>query len=188
MKFGRWMLAPLLLGLAGWTLACAPSASAVTITNVSAGDNFFSPIDVTINVNDKVKWTWIGFNQHTVTSDTGLWDSGLHGTGFTFTNTFTAAGRFPYHCTVHANVGSVTVQTTNAPPIVLSNPQRVSDTQFQFDYTANAGLRYVIQRSDSLTNFTAINTNTATGSSVTFTDSAATLDSSFYRVGLLPSP
>src|SRR6266446_3120625 len=118
MKFRRWMLAPLLLGIAGWTLTCAPSASAASITNVSVGDNFYSPTNVSIAVNDKVKWVWIGFNQHTVTSDTGLWNSGLHSIGFTFTNTFTAAGSFPYYCTIHSNVGWVTVQGTIPPPIL----------------------------------------------------------------------
>src|SRR5437867_393798 len=112
MKVGRWLSEPLLLGIAGWTLICAPPALAVTITNVNVGDNFFAPTNVTITVNDQVKWTWTGFNTHSSTSDTGLWDSGLHSTGFRFTNTFTVAGSFPYHCITHPeHVGSVTVVT-----------------------------------------------------------------------------
>src|SRR5437867_2460603 len=106
MNFRRWIFESFLLGLAAWALSCAPSASTAAMTNVSVGDNYFLQPNVTINVNDKVKWTWIGLSQHTVTSDTGLWDSGLHGTGFTFTNTFAAAGSFPYHCIPHGNVGS----------------------------------------------------------------------------------
>jgi len=122
MKFGRWTLVSFLLGLGGWALTSAPAGLAVTITNVNVGDNFFAPTNVTINVNDQVKWTWIGSLQHSSTSDTGLWDSGLHSTGFRFTNTFTAAGSFPYHCTVHLNLVSVTVGATTAQAIVWSNP------------------------------------------------------------------
>src|SRR5882672_2245912 len=70
---------------------------ASNITNVSIGDFFFSPAAVTINVNDQVKWTWIGSVGHTTTSNTGLWDSGVKGNGSTFVTTFATAGTFPYH-------------------------------------------------------------------------------------------
>jgi len=72
--------------------------------------------------------------------------------------------------------------------VVLSNPERLSPTQFRFTYTANPGLRYVVERSETLPNFTGINTNTAAGNSVTFTDSSATASQSFYRVERLPNP
>src|SRR5919198_1228987 len=169
MQFGRQMFESSLLGLVGWALICGAPAFAVTITNVSVGDDFFNPPNVTIAVNDKVRWMWVGLNQHSSTSDTGLWDSGLQNPGFRFTNTFSMAGSFPYHCTVPTHVGQVgniTVQSAKPPPILLSNPQRLSATQFRFDYTASAGQQYVVQRSTSFTNFIALATNTAAGSSV----------------------
>src|SRR5213594_972114 len=127
-----------LLALAGFAISCGRTASALTITNVNVGDNFFSPTNVTIAVNDKVKWVWIGSLTHSSTSYMGLWDSGIHSLGFRFTNTFTAAGCFPYHCVVHAeHIGSVTVVVTNVPWIMPCSPKRVSATQFQFGYTAN---------------------------------------------------
>ncbi len=48
---------------------------------------------------------------HSTTSDTGVWDSGQHGTPNMFDFTFNQAGTFPYHCTVHGTVmnGTVTV-------------------------------------------------------------------------------
>jgi plastocyanin len=80
------------------------------MTNVTVFSNGFNPTAVTINVNDSVKWTWTG-NSHSTTSTGGLWDSGVHNSGFTFTNKFTSSGNFPYICTVHTFMtGSVTVQ------------------------------------------------------------------------------
>jgi hypothetical protein len=83
----------------------------------------FNPSSVTIDVNDQVRWTWVS-DFHDTTSDTpGLWGSGLHNTGFTFTYTFTAAGTFPYSCTFHGFTGVVNVQGGNTVPTVsISSP------------------------------------------------------------------
>src|SRR5262245_55192127 len=82
-------------------LAGSVTASAAILTNVNIVDNAFNPGAIAIQVNDRVKWSWVGGNPHSSTSDTGIWDSDVHGTGFSFTNLFSAAGSFPYHCTVH---------------------------------------------------------------------------------------
>jgi len=114
-----------LAGLAACVLSSLPLARAVNVTNVDIGDFFFSPSAVTINVNDQVKWTWIGANPHTTTSNTGLWDSGVKGNGSTFVTTFATAGTFPYHCSVHPFMtGAITVQAPpNMPPtIAITNP------------------------------------------------------------------
>ena len=110
--------------LATCALMLSPPVLASNVANVNIGDFFFSPAAVTINVNDQVRWTWIGSIGHTTTSDTGLWDSGINGNGATFVNTFAAAGRFPYHCTVHPfMMGAITVQAANLPPtIAITNP------------------------------------------------------------------
>ncbi len=110
--------------LATCVLILSSPVLASNIANVNIGDFFFSPSAVTINVNDQVKWTWIGSIGHTTTSDTGLWDSGINGNGATFVNTFTGAGRFPYHCTVHPfMMAAITVQAPNVPPsIAITDP------------------------------------------------------------------
>lgn len=275
-----WLLA--LCGLAGWMLA-GPLSGQAAVTNVSIGDDFFNPASVTINVNDQVLWTWAGNIPHSTTSNTGLWDSGLIGHGSTYSHTFSAAGSFPYHCTLHAFMtGSVTVQGGNVPPsvaitvptngatfaapwtgtiqatvsdtdgtvskvdffagatplgtvnnpppnpsftvtnlaagnytltavatdnggatntsagvaisvvtpvaIVLSSPQRVSATAFQFNYSATPGLGYVVLGSGTLPGFSPISTNTASSSSETFLDNGATGPVNFYRVQLVPNP
>lgn len=99
---------------------------ATVVTNVNIGDFFFSPTAVTVNVNDSVMWTWVGTISHSTTDNTvaPLWDSGLRGNGAHYTNTFTAAGTFPYFCSLHTFMtASVTVQSANiAPSIALTWP------------------------------------------------------------------
>ncbi|SPE55469.1 putative Blue (Type 1) copper domain protein [Verrucomicrobia bacterium] len=112
------------LGLAVFSLI-APSLLWAATANISIGDNFFSPTATNINIGDQVKWTWIGTNFHSTTSDTGLWDSGIHAGGnFNFTMTFPTAGNFPFHCNVHSFMtGAVTVVVASTPPTVsLTNP------------------------------------------------------------------
>src|SRR6266478_2028882 len=275
-QLSKWAFA----GIAICTLILAQPVLAVNVASVSIGDFFFSPTAVIINVNDQVKWTWIGSIGHTTTSDTGLWDSGVKGGGSTFVNTYTTAGSFPYHCTVHPFMtAAITVQVANVPPtvaitnppngsvlaspatfslvatasdtdgsitnvlflqgttslgnvqkspclvtvqnlaagdytfaavatdnggasatnaipihvvtpapIMLSDAQRLSTTNFQFSYSATAGLRYVVQRSADLTDWTVLTTNAATSGSEIFLDQSATGNAGFYRVGLLPNP
>jgi plastocyanin len=86
------------------------------------------------------------------------------------------------------NPASITV--VNPAPILLSAPALSAVANFQFSYSANVGLSYVVQTSTNLlaTNWVALVTNLAGSSSVTFTDLNATANPAFYRVGLLPNP
>jgi plastocyanin len=63
----------------------------------------FSPASVTlvIGVNNTVTWTNNDYSIHTVTSNTGLFDSGLLNHGNSWTYTFTAPGTYGYHCSIH---------------------------------------------------------------------------------------
>ncbi len=71
----------------------------------------FSPSTVTITLNSTVVWTNKDAVSHTVTSDDGLFDSGLLSTNTVYSHQFTTAGTFNYHCTVHPNMlGKVIVQ------------------------------------------------------------------------------
>lgn len=100
-------------------LVTALSANAAT-HNVTVGDSFFSPSSLQIQVGDTVRWQFSGSLGHTSTSNTGLWDSGLRGSGSTFEHTFNSAGTFPYHCTPHQSfgmTGTIAVQEpVNQPP------------------------------------------------------------------------
>jgi plastocyanin len=86
-----------------------PATAAVT---VGPGTSLtFAPQNVDIAAGGTVNWTWGGSLPHTVTSDTGLFDSGVRTSG-TFSFTFAAPGTYNYFCAVHGrNVmfGSVVV-------------------------------------------------------------------------------
>ncbi len=61
----------------------------------------FDPASLTVPVNTTVKWTNKDPIPHTVTSDSGLFDSGNIGVGATYSHQFTTAGTYNYHCTIH---------------------------------------------------------------------------------------
>jgi plastocyanin len=60
----------------------------------------FSQSLITVKVGASVTWTNKSDNEHTVTSDDGLFDTSLVG-GDTFSFTFDQPGEFPYHCEIH---------------------------------------------------------------------------------------
>src|SRR5262249_36894232 len=104
-----------------------------------------------------------------------------------------AAGTYAFCAVAVDDSGSkatneLTISVVTPAPIRLSAAQRLSPTSFQFSYAATVGLRYVIQRSSDLTNWTDLTTNTAAANSITFRDAAATQNPAFYRVGLLHHP
>jgi plastocyanin len=101
----------------GVALVLAPTpAMAQSTVNVGINNFSFSPssIVVVIGVNNTVTWTnqQTGTN-HTVTANDNSWGSGgpiL--TGHTYTHTFTAAGTFDYHCSIHPTMtGKVIVES-----------------------------------------------------------------------------
>jgi plastocyanin len=286
-NLSRWVGA----GVGMMIFAQAFSGFAAT-TNVlvgAGGTLTFSPNNVKIAVGDQIIWTWQGnFHSTTSTNASGtiLWDSTVSSQPHSFTNTFNAAGSFPFFCSVHGGspffmTGVVSVAQSDLPPtvsitnpvnnatfsapasftlaatasdadgtvtnvqffqgaaslgnvatspyavpvnslsaadytfsavatdnggltatnaitlhvvtplpIVLTAPQFLSLTDFRFNYTANPGLTYLIQRASSLSSgiWTTLGTNQAGGTSVIFDDPAATGSPAFYRVGLLPNP
>ena len=82
------------------------------VANVQVGNNFFNPQNLNATVGTQVVWTWIADAvEHNVTFDGGGPNSPTQSSG-TFERTFTSAGTFPYHCTIHgaqAMSGSVVV-------------------------------------------------------------------------------
>jgi plastocyanin len=84
----------------------AASSQSVTIQNLS-----FQPNALTVPVGTTVTWTNNDSTQHTVTADDGSFDSGVLQQGATFSQTFTTAGTFSYHCNIHSTMrGTITVQ------------------------------------------------------------------------------
>jgi len=71
----------------------------------------FSPGTITVTANTIVTWTNKDGVTHTVTSNTGLFDSGTIGANKTYSHMFATAGSYPYHCTVHPSMtATVTVK------------------------------------------------------------------------------
>ena len=88
---------------AAFASALVPRASAQSTVNVSIQGYAFSPdsITVVIGMNNTVTWTHYDSVPHTVTADDNSWGSGDLATGATFTHTFSVAGTFDYHCSIH---------------------------------------------------------------------------------------
>jgi plastocyanin len=151
-------------------LGCSLSGFAATANVlVGSGGLVFTPATTNIAVNDRVIWTWAG-NNHSTTSDTnGLWDSLVNNSPHSFTNTFTSAGTFPYHCTIHVNLGmkgTIIVAAANVPPTVtITNP--ASGTVFA------APASVTIQASASDSDGTVTNVQFLVGANVVTNKAAA---------------
>jgi plastocyanin len=99
------IVARVLLTLAlclSYVVTLVPTSHAATF-QVSAIDNVFTPKELHIDVGDRVVWKNSGIRVHTVTSDTGLFDSGDLFIGQTFARTFKKEGYYFYHCTHHGS-------------------------------------------------------------------------------------
>jgi plastocyanin len=84
---------------------------------VNIAGSAFSPATVTVTVGDTVTWTNSDQISHTATADGGAFDTGTLGNGASGTITFSTAGSFPYHCTIHPSMaGTVTVEAAAAEP------------------------------------------------------------------------
>lgn len=78
-----------------------PAPSSATTSHVDVRDNFFDPQTLHVDPGDSVIWTNEGARTHTVTSDTGDFDSGRLDPGETFSHTFSKEGYYYYHCRFH---------------------------------------------------------------------------------------
>jgi LPXTG-motif cell wall-anchored protein len=106
--------------------------------SVTMVDDAFAPKVITIRAGESVTWTDTGNDPHTVTSDTGAFDSSpncptqlpscMH-KGQSFSHAFSTPGTYPYHCKIHGAAGGIgmsgTIVVTSAngspPPGGLPN-------------------------------------------------------------------
>jgi plastocyanin len=98
--------------------ACTPkgassgtAANTVKVVADSQKQGAYQPDPVKAQVGRSVTWTWEDQgNQHSVSADDGSFESCLQSGGSTFTTTFTKAGTYAYHCSIHPDMkGTVTV-------------------------------------------------------------------------------
>lgn len=86
-------------------LLISTAAQAQTTHDVTVGDSFFSPSDITIEVGDTVRWTNApGGLPHDVTADDFSFASQTSNE-FVFQRTFNSVAEVLYHCTVHSFPG-----------------------------------------------------------------------------------
>ena len=129
MRIFSWRL--IVVMIAAVSLIGYPKAASATTVNVTVGPNgnlVFDPESVTIRPGDQVKWTWDSGGHSTTSGSPGLpngiWDSGIHNAGATFTRTFNSTGTFPYYCTPHGGCCNMvgTVAVVNASPTPSPTP------------------------------------------------------------------
>lgn len=77
---------------------------------VSINDFFFQPASLNISTGSVVTWTNRGAAPHTVSSNTGAFESGTLQPSQHFSHTFSTPGVYAYHCNIHPQMrGTITV-------------------------------------------------------------------------------
>jgi plastocyanin len=126
------------------TVVLASSVSAAT-TNVDVNDGrFFSPRTLNQAPGGSVHWLASGVDDHSVTSDQGLFDTGAPRAGVNFTRTF-SAGTFAYHCRKHGINGGSMVGVVSVPPQVAAAPSGLPFTVKWATAASNTGNAYDVQ-------------------------------------------
>ncbi len=97
----RFLASAAAAALAAAVLVPAGAAEARAGASVTVANMAFGPASVTVGLGQSVTWTFQDATAHTSTSDQGFWNSGTKSGGATYSRTFTSAGTFAYHCTIH---------------------------------------------------------------------------------------
>jgi len=177
--------------MTGSIIVTAPNTPpAVSITNPVSGTVLSEPASVTIQASATDNGTVT--NVQFLVGSTVLTNK-ASAPFFAVTNNL-PAGDYILAAIASDNLGAKATNTVNISvvtqlPLVIGAPQ-LSTPSFQFNYTANTGLTYIVQRSTDLTvpDWTSIFTNKAASNPVVFVDDQATNSLGFYRVGRLPNP
>jgi plastocyanin len=182
-------------GMIGTIIVAAPNLPPnVAITNPANGTVFSEPADVTIQAsatdpNSGGSVTNVQFLVGTTVLTNEV------AAPFAATANNLSAASYTFLAVVTDNAGltatnAITVSVVTPVPLTLGTPTPLSSAHFQFNYSANVGLSYVIQQSTNLAsaNWISIFTNTAGSNPVTFIDSNAIANPGFYRVVRLPNP
>ena len=94
-----------------------PPAAAAANTAVDIAGFAFAPRTVTVHVGDTVTWSNADARSHTATADDGSFDTGTISNGASKSVTFSTAGTFAYHCSIHPQMtATVVVQVGALPP------------------------------------------------------------------------
>ena len=101
----KWMvITPLLLIILGTSYSCKKASDMPGPNEVFIQGKAFDPGTITVVANTTITWTNKDGVAHTVTSNTGLFDSGTINANGTYSHMFSTAGTYPYHCTIHPSM------------------------------------------------------------------------------------
>jgi len=128
----RRLRARFVVGVVGALVLGAFSVGGVLAADhaVAISGSSFSPREVTVTVGDTVTWTNSDQITHTATADGGSFDTGALSNTESGTVTFSTAGSFPYHCTIHPNMtGTITVEAAASGGGGGSATQPPTDTE-----------------------------------------------------------
>ena len=167
-----------------------PLPPSLAITNPPGGSVFAAPANVSIQAgvtNGSAAVTNVQFlvNNNLLASE----NSGP----FSAVTNNLSAGAYTLSAIALDNNGlaatnSVAISVVTPTTVSLSGFSRPSAADFQFTYSADIGLTYVVQRSVDLATWIPLFTNKAASNPVLFDDPNATNALNLYRVGRLPNP
>lgn len=93
-----------ILALVAGVAVLPGSPAAATDATVTVADMTFTPGTVTVTLGGAVTWDFADATAHTTTSNQGFWNSGPKSSGQSFARTFTSAGTYGYHCSIHPSM------------------------------------------------------------------------------------
>lgn len=136
----------LAVAAAGGLVLALPSVAAGPTTDVNVEFSDYRPDRLDVLPGETVSWTNVSTRTHTVTSDTGVFDSGNLVGGARFSVRFDTVGSYRYHCTIHPSiVGEVDVRRVTLatlPPAAVP-----AGTKVELDgRTADATTPVAVQR------------------------------------------
>ncbi len=135
-----------LVGLAALVVLVPAGAGATSTQEVSIEFSDYRPSQLDVLPGETVLWTNVSQRTHTVTSDTGLFDSDQVQAGQSFSFRFDEVGSYLYHCTIHPSItGEIDVRrvTLGLLPTAVVKVGTPVDVDGR---TADPGRPVVVQR------------------------------------------
>lgn len=180
------------LGMTGTVIvqAAAGSPPSVTITNPANGAILAAPANVTIQAS-------ASDTDGSVTNVQFFAAGNLLGADatppFSIVASNLAAGSYALAAVAADNSGltrtsAVVNVSVVAPGVITLSAPIITNGQFRFNYTANAGLKYVVQNSSNLASWVPVRTNTASSSNEEIGEAFDVQSLRFYRIERVPDP
>ncbi len=134
------------------------AAQTLHVIETNAG-NVFSTSDITVEVQDTVRWINSSSGSHNVVADDGSYTSGAASTNqWVFDHIFTTTGDSRYYCSVHGSAGGVgmsgIVHVTNVSKILENNSEiRIFELHQNYPnpFNPTTNIQYNLTESDLVT-------------------------------------